>query len=110
MSSGELPGVAVTDVDPAAAVLDVREDDEWAAGHIDGAVHIPMGEVTARLGEIEAGQPVAVVCRSGGRSAQVTAYLVGNGIEARNVVGGMQAWQAAGRPMIAAGAGPPAVI
>lgn len=80
-------------------LLDVREDDEWRAGHAPEAVHVPMSELLARLGELPAGRPLAVVCRSGHRSAQVTAYLVAHGVPARNVAGGMLAWQALGLPL-----------
>ena len=85
-------------------LLDVREDDEWEAGHAEGALHIPMSEFVARFGELteaaaEDGR-VHVMCRVGGRSAQVTQYLVQQGIDAVNVDGGMQAWEAAGPPRI----------
>ncbi len=90
-------------------LLDVREQDEWAAGHAPEAVHIPMGDLAARLDDLPADDEVYVVCRSGGRSARVTAYLNANGWDAKNVDGGMQSWQAAGRPM-AADSGEPTVI
>jgi rhodanese-related sulfurtransferase len=84
-------------------VLDVREDDEWAAGHVEGALHVPMSDFVARFGEVtEAladGGRAYVMCRVGGRSAQVTQYLVQQGIDAVNVEGGMLAWDGAGRPM-----------
>lgn len=77
-------------------VLDVREPHEWDAGHIDGAVHIPMGQVTDRIDEIPDGQPLAVVCRSGNRSAHVAAWLRRQGRDAVNLTGGMEAWAGAG--------------
>jgi rhodanese-related sulfurtransferase len=95
-----VPSVAAVDVPPGAAVLDVREDDEWQAGHIDGALHIPMGQVPARLDELPEDGDLVVVCRSGGRSARVVAWLVQNGYDAVNLDGGMGAWDAAGRPMV----------
>ncbi|NUR60657.1 MAG: rhodanese-like domain-containing protein [Catenulispora sp.] len=82
-------------------LLDVREDDEWAAGHAPNAKHIPMSGFVARkeeLGEPEG--PVYVICRAGSRSAQVADYLSQNGVEAVNVTGGMQAWAAAGKPVV----------
>jgi rhodanese-related sulfurtransferase len=105
----DVPAVAVTDVPEGATLLDVREDDEWAAGHAPDAVHVPMSQFTARLDEVPDG-PLAVVCRVGGRSAQVTAFLLGQGREAVNVTGGMLAWEAAGRPVVNDGAGTAQVV
>jgi rhodanese-related sulfurtransferase len=107
------PAIPTTDIDsiPAGSlILDVREDDEWAAGHIEDAVHIPMNEVPERLGELPADQAIAVICRSGQRSGRVTAYLVQAGVNAQNVAGGMQVWEAAGRPMVSETGAAPAVI
>lgn len=81
-------------------ILDVREDDEWAAGHAPGALHIPLGQLGARLGELDPRQPLAVVCRSGNRSSRAVAALTAAGLTAHNVDGGMTAWAAAGRPVI----------
>ncbi|MEU9200686.1 rhodanese-like domain-containing protein [Streptomyces sp. NPDC048332] len=104
MNFAQLPAVAVTAVPADGFVLDVREDDEWAAGHVDGALHIPMSDFVGRFGElteaVEDGRRVHVMCRVGGRSAQVTQYLVQQGIEAVNIDGGMLAWEGAGRPMV----------
>ncbi len=98
-----MPAAALPTVDPRQVgddlLLDVREDDEWAAGRAPGAVHLPMSQLPARLDELPEGRPVAVVCRSGHRSAQVTAYLLGQGRQARNVEGGMLAWAACGLPV-----------
>ncbi|KIF78996.1 sulfurtransferase [Streptomyces sp. 150FB] len=102
MTSAPLPSVDVAAVPADGFVLDVREDEEWAAGHVDGALHVPMSEFTGRLAEVtEAadGRTAYVMCRVGGRSAQVTQYLVQQGVEAVNVDGGMLAWDGAGRPM-----------
>jgi rhodanese-related sulfurtransferase len=93
-------------------VLDVREDDEWAAGHIDGAVHIPLMELPARLGEfveLEAPQTL-VVCKGGGRSARAVAYLAQQGYDVVNLVDGMLGWERAGRAMTADGDQPPYVV
>jgi len=105
-----VPSVPARDVPEGAVLLDVREDDEWTAGHAPEAVHVPMGQVTQRLGEVPVGGTVHVLCRSGNRSAQVTAYLNRAGWEAVNVDGGMRAWAAAGRSMVAASGGSPQVI
>lgn len=80
-------------------VLDVREDDEWAAGHIDGAVHIPLAELPARLADVPSDQTL-VVCKAGGRSARAVAYLHQQGYDVVNLAGGMLDWEAAGRPMV----------
>jgi rhodanese-related sulfurtransferase len=99
-----VPTCTVADVPEGAVLLDVRENDEWAAGHAPSAVHVPMGQIPERLDELATefpDRPVRVVCRSGGRSARVTAYLQQAGWDAVNVDGGMRAWAAAGRPMVA---------
>ena len=80
-------------------VLDCREPVEWAHGHIAGATHIPMNEIPGRLDEVPEGQ-VLVVCKVGGRSAQVTGYLLQQGRDAVNLDGGMLDWEAAGRHMV----------
>lgn len=90
-------------------ILDVREQDEWDAGHIDGAVHIPMGELQARQDEIPQQQKIVTVCRSGARSGQVAAALSNAGYDAENLDGGMQQWAAADLPFIAEGDGEPRV-
>ncbi len=84
-----------------ALLLDVREPQEWDAGHAEQAVHVPMGEVTQRLDDIPADRPVVVICRSGARSARVTGFLGQQGRDAHNLAGGMQAWNAAGLPVLA---------
>ena len=83
-------------------ILDVREDGEWAAGHIDGALHIPLMELPARVDEVAAldASQILVVCKVGGRSAQATGYFVQQGYAAVNLDGGMLDWAAADRPMV----------
>lgn len=106
-----VPAIAAAELPADAALLDVREDDEWQAGHAPQAQHVPMSLLTSRLDEVPAGDPLYVVCRSGARSARVVAFLSQQGRSAVNVTGGMQAWAAAGRPMVAERAGAaPAVI
>ncbi|GGZ16046.1 sulfurtransferase [Streptomyces inusitatus] len=109
MNFAPLPSVDAAAVPSDGLVLDVRENDEWAAGHVEGALHVPMSDFVARFGEVtEAvadGRRAHVMCRVGGRSAQVTQYLVQQGIDAVNIEGGMLAWEAAQRPMVAEGGG-----
>jgi rhodanese-related sulfurtransferase len=92
------PTTAAGRLADGAVVLDVREDDEWEAGRIGGSVHIPLGLLGARQAEIPSGRLV-VVCRSGSRSALVTAALVRAGYPAENLAGGLKAWKAAGLPL-----------
>ncbi|CAN5570936.1 rhodanese-like domain-containing protein [soil metagenome] len=82
-----------------AAVLDVREDDEYAEAHVPGAQHIPLANLSERLGELPAGEPLLVVCRSGGRSFKAVELLQARGIDATNVAGGTLAWIEAGQPV-----------
>jgi len=79
-------------------IVDVREDDEWAAGHVDGAVHIPLPELVERLAEIP--DPAVCMCHVGGRSAMATAYLTAQGRQAVNLDGGIVDWVAAGLPTV----------
>lgn len=108
-----VPTVAVSGVpDPlpeGLSVLDVREPAEWQAGHIEGAVHVPLGELTERLAEVPEGQTL-VVCKVGGRSAQATGWLAQQGRDVVNLDGGMLDWEAAGRPMVSEHAGSPQVL
>lgn len=95
-----VPEVDVRAVPDDAFLLDVREHDEWRAGHVPSAVHIPLGELQGRLDEVPAGQTVYVICRVGGRSAHAAAWLNHVGRAAVNVGGGMHSWSAAGRSMV----------
>jgi rhodanese-related sulfurtransferase len=97
---GQLPTVVVTEVPDGATILDVREDDEWAAGHIAGSTHVPLSALPGRAADVPDTDPLVVVCKVGGRSAQVTAWLRGQGREAANLAGGLEAWADAGRPLV----------
>jgi rhodanese-related sulfurtransferase len=107
-----VPAVGPEAVSEGSVLLDVREDDEWQAGHAEDARHIPMGNLPARFGEVaelaDAGELV-VECRSGARSARVVAWLAQNGVDAVNLDGGMGAWEAAGRPLVSETGGVPFV-
>ncbi len=93
--------ITVTETDQRrtrAQILDVREDFEVAEGMIPGALHIPMGQLQARLSELVPAVPVIAVCRSGNRSAAVAEALNGAGYKADTMAGGMIAWTRAGLP------------
>jgi rhodanese-related sulfurtransferase len=75
-----------------ATVLDVRNPDEYVAGHVAGAVLIPLGELAARQDEIPEGDPLYVICAVGGRSLTATKALVEAGYEAVSVAGGTNGW------------------
>ena len=77
-------------------VVDVREDYEYAAGHVPGATLIPLGQLPNRLDEIPDDKTVVAVCRSGNRSGQATQFLQQQGINVHNMQGGMIAWEQAG--------------
>jgi rhodanese-related sulfurtransferase len=82
-----------------AAVLDVRNPDEYAAGRVPGAHLVPLPTLATRLDEMPTDRPVYVICQAGGRSAQATALLRQVGVEAYSFSGGTAAWIAAGRPV-----------
>lgn len=110
MPFAQLPSVDVAAVPSDGYLLDVREPDEWSVGHAPDAVHIPMGEVMGRLAEVPNDRRVHVVCKAGGRSAQVTQYLIAQGVDAVNVDGGMLAWDSAALPMTSENGGPAGVL
>lgn len=83
-----------------AVIIDVRELDEWLAGHAPEARLIPMSQVEARVDEIRPGIATVVVCRSGGRSNTIAQLLNSHGINAVNLSGGMRAWERAGLPVV----------
>ena len=89
-------------------LLDVREADEWAAGHAPGATHVPLSRLTPDT--VPAGATVLCVCRSGGRSGKATEALRKLGLDAINVAGGMTAWAAAGLPVVRDDGQPGSVI
>jgi rhodanese-related sulfurtransferase len=91
-------------------VLDVREDDEWHAGHVDGSIHIPLMELGARYAELPDADQTLVVCRVGNRSAYAAGFLLQQGVDAVNLEGGLDAWQRAGRELVRDDGQPPMVL
>ncbi len=91
-------------------LLDVREDDEWNAGHIAGAQHIPLGELRERLAEVPKDRTILAVCRHGNRSESATRGLRTLGYTVESLEGGVTAWKRAGLPLEAEGGGPGRVI
>jgi rhodanese-related sulfurtransferase len=102
------PAGAQALLDGGALLLDVREDDEWAAGHAPGATHLRLGLLGADRPAND-GRTVVAVCRSGARSAKAAEALRLWGYDAVNLAGGMQAWAAAGLPVVTDDGGPGAV-
>lgn len=80
-------------------IVDVREDDEWRAGRIDGAQHIPLAQLPTRLDELDRDRPVVAVCRSGSRSGHAASFLGRQGYDVANLEGGVKAWVAEGLPL-----------
>lgn len=107
----EIPTVTVSELPDDVLMVDVREPDEWAAGHAPGAVHIPMGDVPARLDELPVtDDSLAVVCRSGGRSGRAVQWLLQQGFDVVNVEGGMQSWLRQGKPLASENGQEPTVL
>lgn len=83
-------------------LVDCRELYEWVAGHVEGAVHVPVNAIMAGAGQdLDRTKPVAVICRTGNRSELATMMLQARGFDATNVEGGMEAWAAEGLPFSA---------
>ena len=101
--------VTVNDVPADAAILDVREDDEFTLGRAAGAQHIPLGQLPDRIEELDPDTDYYVICRTGGRSARAADFMVARGYSAFNVAGGSGAWLEAEKPMEADGGAEPRV-
>ena len=87
-------------LDTGSVLVDVRGPGEWQAGHAPQAMHIPLDQLTRRLAELPADRNIIAVCRSGHRSAIAAGQLRRHGRNASNLTGGMNAWAAAGLPMV----------
>lgn len=81
-----------------ARVVDVRRDDEWAAGHVEGAEHVPLDQLAARADELGEG-PIVFYCAVGERSLMAAQALTGAGRDAVSLAGGIGAWENAGLPI-----------
>jgi rhodanese-related sulfurtransferase len=74
-------------------LLDVREPFEWEIGHLQGALHVPLGELTRRVGELDPAAPTVCICHHGQRSARAAAWLASQGFErVYNLSGGVERW------------------
>ena len=109
----------IIDVDHAATsaysdsdvvLLDVRENQQWIAGHAPTARHLPMSELPARVDELPRDARIVCICRSGNRSSQVTAWLQRQGYDAVDMTGGMKRLASHGHPVIDDTGQPGAVI
>lgn len=88
---------AAAAIEQGARVVDVREPAEFAAGHVPGALPVPMGQLPGRLSDLDPNVPVLVICASGNRSAAMADLLTAAGFDAVSVAGGTSAWVASGR-------------
>lgn len=88
----------LVDAEAEAVLVDVRDDEEWEAGHAPGALHLPLHRLTAD--QLPAGPVLITVCRSGARSTRAAAHLAAADRQVCNVLGGMQAWLEADLPVV----------
>ncbi|NNN12129.1 MAG: rhodanese-like domain-containing protein [Acidimicrobiaceae bacterium] len=108
-NSDRTPTIHATEVEDRLSrgyrLLDVREPYEFQAGHIKGALHIPLSNLAQEFHKIVQEHKYVVVCRSGARSNAVTEMLLGQGVEAVNLSGGLQSWLSHGKHLITASGG-----
>jgi rhodanese-related sulfurtransferase len=97
-------------IDAGGVLLDVREADEWDAGHAPQAIWIPMGELGARVDELPRDRRIVAICRTGARSHVAADALLGAGFDAVNLDGGMRAWAAEDLEVVASDGLPGVVI
>lgn len=84
----------------APTLFDVREPEEYSAGHVPGARNLPLSGLEAHVAEVPRDTPVHVICQSGVRSARAADFLKGQGIDVTDVAGGTSAWIEAGYPTV----------
>ena len=87
-------------MDEGGRLVDVREPDEYVAGHVPGAVSVPLVTVPDRLDAFAGDGPTYVICQAGGRSRRACELVAAHGIDAVNVAGGTGAWLRSGRPVV----------
>lgn len=99
--------VTEIDVDELESVLvaggrliDVREVDEYEAGHVGGAVLVPLGTVADHVDAFRGEGPAYIICKSGGRSMSAAEFLADQGVDVINVAGGTTAWIVSGRSVV----------
>ncbi|KAB1503070.1 rhodanese-like domain-containing protein [Corynebacterium sp. 320] len=96
----EFESVEPTDVPANAQLIDVREADEFAQWHAEGATNIPLTELQSRYGELDLNEDIYIICLSGGRSARACQWLELNGIDSINVLNGTSGWRDAGLAIV----------
>lgn len=107
----DVDAVRSADVPDGARLLDVREAYEFTAGHAPGALHIPVDEIPSRFeDELDPDADYHVICRTGGRSAQITQWLTAQGYSVIFVLDGMDGWLESGRPLECASGEEPRVL
>lgn len=112
MSTPDIPQIDVAEaaqrlLSGQALMLDVREDDEWAAGRVAQAMHMALSQL--RAGQVPTDRPILAMWRSGNRSGKAAIELAAAGVDVSNVAGGMKAWEAAGLPVVT-DSGAPGVV
>lgn len=111
MSAAQIPQIDVRAVDEDAVILDVRQPNEFDAGHAPGAVSIPLGQLRARVAEVpEVDGSLLVICKAGGRSQAAAEFLASQGLDVSNIAGGTTAWYEAGKPLVSETGETPAVV
>ncbi|HEU5271861.1 MAG TPA: rhodanese-like domain-containing protein [Jatrophihabitans sp.] len=98
------PSIERDQIQPGQVILDVRQDEEWVAGHIDGAVHVPLDQLPNRMlyepGELLSDEALVVTCKGGGRARRAVTWLNRNGFDAVVLAGGMRGWLDAGHLIV----------
>lgn len=111
MPGTQIPQIDVRTIDEDTVILDVREPNEFEAGHAPGAVSIPLGQLRARVAEVpQVAGSLLVICRGGGRSQTAAEFLAAQGLDVSNITGGTTAWYEAGKPLVSESGEVPAVV